>query len=327
MNRVVTSTGPSAIPEAGAAVLAGGGNAVDAVVAAALAWPPALASAGGMVVVGPGFGRGSCAFPARNPGFGLSRPRRTKMLVVKEPASLVAVPCMGKAMAAALTRWGSIGLPVAARTAAKAAAEADAAPHAEALELLANDGPHGFVRGAWGESAARFYGPLAGGLLTRRDLIEIRPELGEAFGPVDGLWLVTNPDRIAPGGSPPAPGQRTMTVIARDGRGALAVMVLESGSPVENAPPEVMGIAPNTLLAGVPTAQIKKVGQPLPLRLGAAAGGEGENTALGGTLAAFRSFLSMEREYQETPPEGLLLLKITGGRHIDIQGATSVRHL
>jgi len=104
-------------------------------------------------------------------------------------------------------------------------------------------------------------------------------------------------------------------------------MVLEAGAPVEDSPTDVMGVQPNTLLAGQPTAQIKKVGQPLPLRLGAAAGGEGETTAMAGNLATFRTFLSNDREHQETPPPGLLLLRVLGDRHIDVQGASSVENL
>jgi hypothetical protein len=324
MKWLVATTGPPSISAAGAAVFEAGGNAIDAAVAAVLAWPPALSSAGGMVVVGHGLGRGSCLFAARNPGFGLSRPRRMRLLESREPAALVAAPCAGKAFAAMISRWGTITLPVVARAAARAAEDAGLAPHLEALELLAQEGPLGLVRGAWGELAARVLGPQGGGLLTRRDLTEARPEIGEAFGPVGQLWLAAGPDRVVASGRSTPADQRAVSVAALDRRGAVVAMVLEVGSNIDPAPPPVMGVEPNTLLAGQPTVQIKKVGQPVPLRVGAAAGGEEELVAMAGHLPTLRAAMADERIAEVVAPAGLLMLRARGEAHVEVRGASHV---
>lgn len=325
MKRLIATTGTSEITAAALAVFDAGGNAVDALVGAALAWPSALAAAGAMVLSGPGFGRGCAFFPARNPGFGLSRPRRSHLLQVRAPSSLVAVPCVGKALAATLSRWGALGLPAVIRSGAAAAEKAGGAPHKAALELLAREGPLEFVRGAWGEEAARTLGPLSGGLLTRRDLIEARPDLGDAFGPVSGLWLAPELDHDQPAvGATPAE-QDVLYAVTTDARGVIAAIALESGPPVDTPPGAVMGVVANTLLVGHSPAQVKKVGQPVILRHGVGVGGDEVPTALAGPLSALRAMAA--RNLEEEPPEGVLMLKALSDRRVSVVGARSVEKL
>jgi hypothetical protein len=333
---VVATTGDERTAAAAAAVLEAGGNAVDAAVAAALAWPPALTSAGVMVALGPGMGHGAATFQARVPGYGLSRPSRLRLLSAAAPAADVATSCAAQALVAILGRWGTASVAEVARAAGGRASAAERkaspgpAPHEQALALLARDGVNAFSRGAFAVEAARSHGPLAGGLLTRRDMIEARPTIGSAEGPLNGLWLPWLLDDarqvLAAGSSARAEGgadERVLSVVVIDRHGAVAAVALEAGAPAEAELPGVAGVPPNTLLAGQPAARAKKVGQPLPLLRAAAAGGEVTQVALAGALAPALDLLD-RADLAGEPRQGLLVVRRSPGGRVDVEGAAAV---
>lgn len=343
MRTVVATTGDPRTTAAGVAALEAGGNAVDAAVAAALAWPPALTAAGVLVAVGPGLGRGAAVFQARAPGYGLSRPSRTRLLSAAAPASRAATSTAAQAFAAIVARWGTASLAEIARAASVRGGSdraAPPAPHQAALALLAKDGANAFSRGAFAVEAARSLGPLAGGLLTRRDMIEARPALVSAEGPVGGLWLPWPLDEAraladaAAAGPIDAEAERELAVVVIDRHGVVACAALEAGPAAEPEAPAVAGVPPNTLLAAQPTARAKKVGQVLPLRRAAAAGGDVALVGLAGRLAPALELLDRaEAEVSTLPPlvaplpeagPGLLLVRKSPGGRIDVEGGVSV---
>lgn len=319
MRPVCATTGPAEVAEAGARALARGGNAVDAVAAAGLAWPPGLASAGVLLALGPGLGRVACRFPARVPGLGLSRPRRVRLYGASARAALVATPAAAAALSAAVARWGQLGLP-----GVTAAARTADAPHAALLALLAASGPVAMVKGPWAMAAARALGPVAGGLLTRRDLIEARADLGEAgLDPASGLALAGAAG--APSPADEGPGRRLLAAAALDGSGILAALALDAGAdPGGEVDPALLGLPPNGLLAGQPAGTARRVGRALPLRCGCAGGLEGLPVILAGPAEALGwalrrspadAFASLEAE----DVEGLLILR--GGARPAAAGA------
>jgi hypothetical protein len=334
---VIATTGDARTAGAGVAALEAGGNAVDAAVAAALAWPPALTSAGVLVAVGPGMGRGAATFQARVPGFGLSRQSRLRLLSAASPASRTATSTAAQAFVAVLARWGTATLAEVARAASGRGADRTAppAPHQAALALLAKDGANAFSRGAFAAEAARSLGPLAGGLLTRRDMIETRPVLASAEGPLGGFWLPWPIDEVrARADAREVEGERELAIVVIDRHGAIASVALEAGPAADPELPAVAGVPPNTLLAAQPAARAKKVGQVLPLGRAAAAGGDVALVGLAGRLAPALEVLDRaEAEAQASPPlvepppeagPGLLVVRKSPGGRIDVEGGVSV---
>jgi hypothetical protein len=305
VKEIVASTGPLAVAEAGAASIRGGGNAVDAVTAAALAWPPGLGAGGALVAAGTGIGRVCCRFPARVPGLGLSRPRRASLFAGGSPTALAAVPSVGPAHAAAVARGGRTGWKSAVAAAAAATARQ---PHGEALEALREAGGTAAVKGAWSLAAARALGPLSGGLLTRRDLIEAKPDLAEAELVAAHAVSWSLPATPAEPGPGPEPGRR-IAVIALDRHGTVAGLVLDAGPEVAGVP-DVLGVPANTLLAGQARSTVRRVGRPLPLLMGAAVAVDGALPTACGPWRALCELLSsdpLEQALERTSDELLVL--------------------
>jgi len=329
MKPVIASTGPTQTVEAGAAVMSAGGNALDATVAAILAWPPALCAAGVLVAVGSGLGRGVALFPARVPGFGLSRPRRFRLLGAHAAAAKVATPCAAQTLAAVLGRWGTVSIVQAAKAAWTACADA---PHRDALELLAEEGVNAIVRGLFATEAAKSLGPLAGGLVTRRDLIEARPELGEARGPVADLWMpwsLTEARQIltAARGYKGESEMRTLALVVVGRRGVVVSASLEAGAVAEPMPEPVFGVPPNTLLALQTAARAKKVGQALAVLCGAAAGCDTSLVGLAGPLSGVLEQLEKARQDEALEPvvaEDVLWVRRSPRGRLEVNGAASI---
>lgn len=333
MKPVVATTTERNPAAAGSALIAAGGNAVDAVVGAALAWPPSLFSGGTFVANGAGLGRAACHFPARVPGFGLSRPRRMSLLNGRAPLSAVAATCTAQALAAVLGRWGTASAAAAARAAAKAWPKEEPAPHAAALELVVEEGVSAFSRGTFGTEAARVLGSIEGGLLTRRDLIEARAEIGQAFGPFGGLWTpwpLEEGRRLAEDGTSTSSETAeavTFAVVAVDRRGAVAALALDAGRRGRRELTSLLGVPPNRLLRTVHISRAKKVGQEIPLRCAAAVGGESEQLGLAGDLSEVVELLGAGREALdavENAVGGLLMVRRAVGGQLQIRGARTI---
>lgn len=334
MKPIIASTGEAPTVAAGATLLGSGGNAVDAAVGAILAWPPSLMAAGVMVAVGSGLGRGAALFPARVPGFGLSRSQRFRLLGGQTGAAKVATPCSAAAMATIIARWGTVTILDAVR-AARGAFEAGGAPHQEALDLIVHEGIAAFSRGGFAVQVARNLGPLSGGLLTRRDMIEARPELSDAHGPFRELWASwpLAEARVMPAAEELDQGEgadRTLEIVVIDRRGVVVSAALEAGPRTELMPSSIAGVDSNTVLALQSLAQAKKVGQALPLGCGALAGGETEQLALAGKLPRLIDLLGQDGEdvpilgEPSDTCEGILAVRRTPGGQVDITGATSI---
>jgi len=286
MKGFVASIGSDLAAEVAAAHLEHGGSAIEAAAAGVMSWPHGLTAAGALLTTGAGVGRGGCTFPVRVPGLGLSRPRRAHQLSGNSRAVHFAVPCMASALAAALARWSEGGLGAAAL-----AALGSQPPHAEALEQLAEGGAKVMVKGEWATHAAKVLGPLSGGLLTRRDLIEARPDLGQADIPGDVPWVI-GPGGLGEGGrivgpraqqTEPEIPRRTLSLIVFDRSGYGAAIELDAGPKQEVAGDEgdegdegeenaediscaVFGVEPNSLLASAPSSIAKKVGRVIRLQ-------------------------------------------------------------
>lgn len=333
MKPLIASTGEEQTVSAGANLLRSGGNAVDAAVGAILAWPPSLMAAGVMVAVGSGLGKGAALFPVRVPGFGLSRSRRHHLLRGHTAAAKVATSCAAPAMATILARWGTVTI-LDAVNAASRAFETSGAPHQEALDLIGREGIAAFSRGAFAGEVARNLGPLEGGLLTRRDMIEARPTLSEAHGPYQNLWapmsLVETRVTQAAEGRRDDEVERTLSLVVIDRRGVVVSAALETGPRTEPMPAPVVGVEPNTILAMQSAAQAKKVGQALAVHCGALAGGETEQLAFAGSLPKIVDLLGQdpghERSYSDSfqMSAGLLAVRRSPGGQVDINGATSI---
>jgi hypothetical protein len=318
---LVLSTDGQRGAAAGAAAMAAGGNAVDAAVAAVLAWPRALMSAGALVAVGTGTGRVACRFPATVPGFGLSRPRRLHLIESGEPALAVAATSAAPGLAAFVARFGTLDLAALVR--AVVAAGDEPVSHAAALEALAAEGVDGFVRGGFGAEVARVLGPLGGGLLTRRDSIDARPETVEACTAGDALWSAY-PIGEGRRGSSSAAGRRrhALAVVVVDRRGVLVVVALDAGRRTADRLPTVLGVPPNALLADYPAAQTKKVGQALPPRSNAVAGGAPGAVAVAG--ASFHVAEALAAGATPEPGDGFVRVAFNPGGGVQIDGEAAV---
>jgi hypothetical protein len=330
----VASTGRDSTAAVGRAVLAAGGNAVDAALAAALAWPHSLAAAGVLVTSGPGYGQGACWFPSHVPGYSIARPRRLRLLDEQPPSALTAAPCVAKALQAILTRWGTSSLAELIAT-VKRTFGRDAPFHEAALALLAQEGLKGFTHGPFAVEAALRLGPRQGGLLTRRDLIEARPEVGQAVGPDQGYWLA-GPEHQAPSqdqeetpklADQAEPG-RMLSIIAVDRRKGVTCLSLQAGGEPAKPLPDIMGVMANTLLAEGPTALLKRVGHPLPLGCAAAIHPGDELVAVAGFWPALRNALGQDLVEAEELPEAneLLIVRRRATGHLALSGAAAVEH-
>lgn len=333
MKPIVATTTEGDATVAGMALIEAGGNAVDAAVAAALAWPPSLLSGGTFVANGAGLGRAACHFAARVPGFGLSRPRRLSLLSGRAPLSAVGAACTAQALAAVLGRWGTVSLTTAARAAIKAYPKESPAPHAVALEMMADEGVSAFSRGTFGTEAARVLGPIEDGLLTRRDLIEARAEIGQASGPFGGLWTPWPLEEGRRGIAGPSERNDSAgedvncSIVVLDRRGTVAAIALDAGRRGEAMGVTVFGVPANRLLRTVPISRAKKVGQEIPLRRAAVVGGDTEQIGIAGEVGEIIELLGAGAEALDAIPNevgGLLMVRRVAGGQLQIRGARSI---
>ncbi len=220
------------VQEAAEALLAGGGNAVDAVVAgvlAACAMSPGVLLGPVQALVG-GAGAGLLAIDGRvrQPGEGTARPRGFVPDAVIPEAAHVGVPTLVAALsgfhaAAGQSTWLRVTEPARER--------ADGARKA-VIERIAQRGARAFVEEAIGGELVASCGPVPGGLLTMDDLATLKPEvrpLGNAVGTVAHVpWL----DEVD--------GSRVHAVLAIDFRGVVAVACYESA--IEGVNVEALGL-------------------------------------------------------------------------------------
>jgi hypothetical protein len=229
------------------------GNAADAVLAGVLG---AAASDAGvllgplqMVVAGAGAGIIALDGRVRQPGRGVPRPRG---FTADEPipqSALVAVPALPSTVAVAAAALGSISLQTLARMALAHSRDVPA-PRAHLLGLFARRGALALAEEPVAAELLAVAGRAARGLLTRDDLLSVRPSLVSLESrPATRAGLFTPPWKSGAGDA-----SRTQVVAAVDANGMAAVACYEqssSGLPI----PALGLVAPllaSPVMRGVP---------------------------------------------------------------------------
>jgi hypothetical protein len=165
------------IAEVATATLARG-NAVDAVAAAVFAAaaldPSVLLGPFQMLVGGAGAGLRAVDGRVRQPGLGLPRPRGFLATQAVPLAARVAVPALPSAVAVAIATFGGVPL---SKIMAPALDLARAWPKGRGavLRRIAQRGPAAMTPAHLGGELIASAGRVAGGLLSERDLEELRP--------------------------------------------------------------------------------------------------------------------------------------------------------
>jgi len=231
--RAAASASASFVFEAARAMLAKG-HAVDAVVAgvfAAAAEAPSVLLGPVQVLVG-GAGTGLHAVDGRvqQPGKGLPRPRGFAPGVEVPRAAHVGVPALVAALGTTLASFGS--LPI-ARVLSPAIdlARRTSKPRATLLSRIAERGPRAMTEARVAGELLVAAGRGQGGLLSERDLDELRPRVARAESTEGkGQRVVTVPWGAAAVRDPAvatSDASRTRVVAAADSRGQLAVACYE----------------------------------------------------------------------------------------------------
>jgi Gamma-glutamyltranspeptidase len=236
-------------------------GAVDAVVAgvfaAAAAHAGVLLGPVQMLVAGAGTGPRAIDGRTRQPGKGTKRPRGFRAEDAIPPASRVAVPALPAALAAALATFGTVTLSRALEPAIEIAKRV-APARAELFVRFRERGPR-LSAGAIGAELVAAGGPMEGGLLTREDLDELRPEVVVVKPMKLGVRpVLTVPWRGAAlqgdGSHAELDARHTHVVAAIDGRGTLAIACYE-------VPLDGVEVAPLQLLAPFAAAPVLR-GEP-----------------------------------------------------------------
>jgi gamma-glutamyltranspeptidase/glutathione hydrolase len=283
------------------------GNAVDAVVAGVFAACAQNAS----VLLGPvqllvgGEGVGLHAIDGRvqQPGRGLARPRGYLSDDGVPLAARVGAPALPAALATALASFGKTAL---ARVLGPAIdlARAASKPRAELLQRIAEAGPRALTRARIAGELVQAAGRGAGGLLSERDLEDLRPRvLAARITRVGEARLVTVPWSAEAVRSADVAGLgagSTRVVVAMDAHGQIAVAcyeIAEGGLLVEGLDLVAPAFAAPVRRGQtrVPPGEPRPAAAPIALReregaldLGAGAGGapDAERT-LGDWLRAY----------------------------------------
>jgi hypothetical protein len=231
--RAMAAATEGSVAEAAMAVVRRG-NAIDAVVAGVFAACADNAS----VLLGPvqilvgGEGVGLHAIDGRvqQPGRGLARPRGYLSDDEVPLAARVGAPALPAALATALASFGKTPL---ARVLGPAIdlARAASKPRAELLQRIAEAGPRALTRARIGGELVLAAGRGAGGLLSVRDLEDLRPRVVAArVTRVGEARLVTVPwsaEVVRSADAAGLGGGATRIVVAMDAHGQIAVACYE----------------------------------------------------------------------------------------------------
>lgn len=268
----------AAAQEAGTNVLHGGGNAVDAVLAAMLAGaicasPASLLGSGVVLVAGAGVGAYWIDGRARVPGLGV---RRVHAPDDPPRAWSVALPGLLEGVLTAHNRFGRAGLGSLTRAAVSAAREHDPGNAVRArstlVEMLPHSGLDALARLGIRQAIRECASPSAGGLITREDLLAFLPVVEPltvlSVGSEDVLVVpVTLPPRFAP---PPPPDVPVAVAVAGDKEGVMACAVwaiADEAFALQGETGLSMAALSNSPMSGVTR---RKPGSAVPLRVSAA---------------------------------------------------------
>jgi gamma-glutamyltranspeptidase/glutathione hydrolase len=260
------------VAEAGRSLLARG-NAVDAVVgavfAAAALYPSVLLGPVQLLIGGAGAGLRAVDGRSRQPGLGNPRPRGFLPSEAIPEASRVAVPGLPAALLASVTTYGKLSVAAVVGP-AEELAKGRSKPRAAVLRRIAQRGPAALSEAYLSDELTATAGRLAGGLLSVRDLDELRPELttarSERYGAHGEREQVTVPwgaSSVRKPGEGTVIGSDVRIVLAVDRNGlvALACYEVTGGGFTLEAFDLVAPFAAVPVLRGKPRV---KPGEPLP---------------------------------------------------------------
>jgi hypothetical protein len=228
------------VQEAASAALVRG-HAVDAVVAgvfaAAARSPSVLLGPVQMLVGGAGTGLHAVDGRVQQPGRGLARPRGFLQGDEIPKAARAGAPVLVAALSTALASFGSLPLARALAPAIDLARKASPT-RMKLLQRIAERGPRAMTEVRLGGELVLAAGRGQGGLLSQRDLEELRPSVARARTTDAGegsLVQVPWKSSLSPDGDSEArdpkargqTGQRTRVVAAADARGQIAVACYE----------------------------------------------------------------------------------------------------
>jgi hypothetical protein len=327
--RAVAVATDGSVAEAAMAVLRRG-NAVDAVVAGVFAASAVVAS----VLLGPvqilvgGEGVGLHAIDGRvqQPGRGLARPRGFLSDATVPLPARVGVPALPAALATALASFGKTPL---ARVLGPAIdlARAASKPRMDVLQRIAEAGPRALTRARIAGELVLAAGRGAGGLLSERDLEDLRPRVVSGRATRAGeRRLVTVPwgaEAVRTVGAEGLLGQDTHVVVAMDARGQIAVACYEAAS--DGLRIEALDLVAPAFAAPVRRGQTRvRPGEPCiaaaPIALNEWSGALDMGAGVGRQLDAEKTLGDWLRAYEErradlapaAPPTGLLSVARVG---------------
>jgi gamma-glutamyltranspeptidase/glutathione hydrolase len=310
---------------------------MDAVVAgvfAAAAVSPSVLFGPVAILVG-GAGSGLFAIDGRvqQAGKGLPRPRGFLADEEIPKGARVGVPALVAALGAALASFGSLPLP---RVLAKAIdlSRGVSKSRMALFRRIAELGPRATAEARVAEELLLVAGRGEGGLLSKRDLDEVRPrvvraavrEVGSPFGARRVFTVPWGGDAVREEGQPVVDASRTRVVAAADARGQMAVacyevadegLVVEAlglvfplvASPVLRGRTRVRPGVPCTASAPIALAEAEGL---LDLAAGGAGNANAER-ALGAWLAMATEQGSPLAAYDEPPPGVLALARVGQG--------------
>ena len=261
----------------------GRGNAVDAVVAAvfgaAALYSGVLLGPVQMLIGGAGAGLRAVDGRTRQPGLGNPRPRGALSHGSVPAAGRVGVPALPAALLAAVATYGKLSVAAVIGPGLEIA-RGRSKLRAGVLQRIVQRGPAALADSQLSDELTACAGRLAGGLLSVRDLDELRPELVTAASTrtTGTRELVTVPwggAGLREAGGATLPGPNVRVVVAVDRNGLVAVACYEV--PHEGLTLEAFDlVAPFTaapVLRGEPRV---KPGEPrpapAPIALGQSAG-------------------------------------------------------
>jgi hypothetical protein len=214
-----------AAEQAAAAILDEEGTAGEALIAgflaAAATRPSALWSPVQVLVAGPGTFARAFDGRARQPGLGLPRPRGVVDMAAVPAAARVAAPASLGALAVLHAYDATLSFQRLAGPALELAKGEGAAGRRTLLAKVARLGPAALRAPAVLRALLAVAGRAEGGLLSERDLAEVRPasaaprEVG--LGGDRSAWVFPWP-------APAAPQRPVEVIVAADGRGVLGVL-------------------------------------------------------------------------------------------------------
>lgn len=326
---VVLASDPD-VAAVGSAIL-GRGNAVDAVVAGIFAaaglYPSVLLGPVQVLIGGAGAGLRAVDGRVRQPGLGNPRPRGFQPNDAIPEAARVGVPALPAALLAAVTTYGKLSVAAVIGPGAELA-RAKSKPRGTVLQRIAERGPAAFAEAFLAEELTAAAGRLAGGLLSKQDMDELRPVLTRAslHEGAFGRDIITVPwGASSVRGVPavPAPAADVRVIVAADRNGLLAVGCYEvpkagltidafelvapfKATPVLRGEPRVKPGEPRGAAAPIALGQLAGT---VDLAVGIGSSPEAE-ALLGTWLQSYRVTPDLERD--QPVPAGLLAAQRAG---------------